>query len=235
MEDNIMKRLAIVVALLTPVLIMVAAPATTVDFSTVGTAQDIALPQAGALADVTVGYDCFGRDTESAAVGPDGVTGTTGGVLILNFSVPVTQLRLDYSLPDMSGPVSNGLFVILKKSGDDVADVETGAALTADPAGGTGASGGLAYQGVAFDQAFIYFPEDAPRFSVTGLAYAVTPPPGQGDADGNGHVDVEDLLFLVGAFGSFGGDAGYNAACDFNGDGSVDVYDLLILVENFDE
>jgi hypothetical protein len=54
-----------------------------------------------------------------------------------------------------------------------------------------------------------------------------------GDVDGDGHVDVVDLLYLVDAFGSLTGDPSYNAACDFNSDGSVDVVDLLMLVENF--
>jgi hypothetical protein len=57
--------------------------------------------------------------------------------------------------------------------------------------------------------------------------------PGPGDVDGNGHVDVVDLLHLVDAFGSATGDANYDARCDFNSDGSVDVADLLMLVENF--
>jgi hypothetical protein len=54
-----------------------------------------------------------------------------------------------------------------------------------------------------------------------------------GDVDGDGHVDVVDLLYLVDAFGSMTGDANYNPASDFNSDGSVDVVDLLIMVENF--
>ncbi len=54
-----------------------------------------------------------------------------------------------------------------------------------------------------------------------------------GDVNGDGHVDVVDLLFLADAWGSVTGNANYNAACDLNGDGSVDVVDLLILVENW--
>ena len=54
-----------------------------------------------------------------------------------------------------------------------------------------------------------------------------------GDVDGDGHVDVVDLLYLVDAFGSILGDANYDVRCDFNTDDSVDVVDLLILVENF--
>jgi hypothetical protein len=54
-----------------------------------------------------------------------------------------------------------------------------------------------------------------------------------GDVDGDDHVDVVDLLWLVDAFGSVTGDANYDARCDFNGDGAVDVADLLDLVYNF--
>ena len=54
-----------------------------------------------------------------------------------------------------------------------------------------------------------------------------------GDINGDGHVDVVDLLWLVDAFGSIAGDANYDVRCDFNGDDAVDVVDLLTLVENF--
>jgi hypothetical protein len=54
-----------------------------------------------------------------------------------------------------------------------------------------------------------------------------------GDINGDGQVDVVDLLHFVDAFGSVAGDGYYDPACDFNGDGSVDVIDLLTMVENF--
>ncbi len=54
-----------------------------------------------------------------------------------------------------------------------------------------------------------------------------------GDINGDGSVDVIDLLYLVDAFGSVTGDTNYDPAADFNSDGSVDVIDLLTLVENF--
>jgi hypothetical protein len=54
-----------------------------------------------------------------------------------------------------------------------------------------------------------------------------------GDVDGDGYVDVVDLLYLVDSFGSAAGDANYDPRCDFNHDDAVDVVDLLTLVENF--
>jgi hypothetical protein len=54
-----------------------------------------------------------------------------------------------------------------------------------------------------------------------------------GDVDGDGAVDVVDLLYLVDAFGTVRGDAAYDPRCDFDHDGSVDVVDLLYLVETF--
>ena len=54
-----------------------------------------------------------------------------------------------------------------------------------------------------------------------------------GDADGNGAVDVADLLSVVSSFAMAAGDAGFDPACDFNSDQSVDVVDLLTLVGNF--
>jgi len=54
-----------------------------------------------------------------------------------------------------------------------------------------------------------------------------------GDTDGDGHVDVVDLLNFVACFGTVSTDPGYSAACDFNSDGSIDVVDLLMLVNSF--
>jgi hypothetical protein len=54
-----------------------------------------------------------------------------------------------------------------------------------------------------------------------------------GDTNGDGHVDVVDLLTLVGSFGLSAGDSGFDPAADFNKDGTVDFADLLTLVDNF--
>ena len=54
-----------------------------------------------------------------------------------------------------------------------------------------------------------------------------------GDVDGDGHVDVLDLLSLSGNWGKSSGDDGFDARCDLNNDGAVDVMDLLILAEHW--
>lgn len=59
--------------------------------------------------------------------------------------------------------------------------------------------------------------------------FVVAPCPG--DANGNGQVDLEDLLILLTQFGQ----TGPGLAADFNGDGSVDLGDLLLLLGNFGE
>ncbi len=54
-----------------------------------------------------------------------------------------------------------------------------------------------------------------------------------GDIDGDGHVDVTDLLAMVGTWGLVRGDAGFKPECDLDNNGGVDVGDLLILVQNW--
>ncbi len=54
-----------------------------------------------------------------------------------------------------------------------------------------------------------------------------------GDVDGDGHVDVVDLLYLADSWGKVAGETGFNPLCDFNADDSVDVSDLLMLADNW--
>jgi spore coat protein A len=60
--------------------------------------------------------------------------------------------------------------------------------------------------------------------------FMVMPPSGPlGDLNGDGVVDVSDLLILLGAWGP----CGHHCPADLNGDGAVDVSDLLILLGNW--
>jgi Ca2+-binding EF-hand superfamily protein len=51
-----------------------------------------------------------------------------------------------------------------------------------------------------------------------------------GDSDGDGHVDVQDLLRFAGTFGKRAGDPGYLWYFDYDSDGRVDFGDLLQLL-----
>jgi hypothetical protein len=86
-------------------------------------------------------------------------------------------------------------------------------------------------QGAAADVgAYEYYKQDNPGWQLADTFKRVGL---TGDTDGDGHVDVVDLLNFVAAFGTVSGDPAYSAACDFNKDNSVDVVDLLIFVSSF--
>jgi hypothetical protein len=55
----------------------------------------------------------------------------------------------------------------------------------------------------------------------------------QGDIDGNGTVNVSDLLPLVAAWASASGGENWNAIADLNDDGYVNIGDLQILIANW--
>jgi hypothetical protein len=52
----------------------------------------------------------------------------------------------------------------------------------------------------------------------------------QGDINGDSTVDVNDLLLLLGSYGSTAPEA---VVCDINTDGAIDVNDLLLLLGNY--
>jgi hypothetical protein len=54
-----------------------------------------------------------------------------------------------------------------------------------------------------------------------------------GDADGDGHVDLGDLIRFAGTFGKHAGDPGYLWYFDYDGDGRVDLGDLLQVLRRF--
>jgi hypothetical protein len=53
------------------------------------------------------------------------------------------------------------------------------------------------------------------------------------DLEGDGYVDVVDLLTLISGWGLNRGDPLFDPVFDINRDGAVDVVDLLMLVEDF--
>ena len=54
-----------------------------------------------------------------------------------------------------------------------------------------------------------------------------------GDVNGDGCVDLLDLLAMANAWATISTDAGYSAACDLDRNGRIDVIDLLILADNW--
>jgi len=71
---------------------------------------------------------------------------------------------------------------------------------------------------------------DVDGIADAGAVYVFDVSDGQacpGDTDGNGAVDVDDILAIISQFGGSGGSG------DVNGDGTVDVNDLLLVIGNF--
>jgi hypothetical protein len=54
-----------------------------------------------------------------------------------------------------------------------------------------------------------------------------------GDANGDGAVDIYDLVIAANSFGRRSGDPGWDERADFNRDGLIDVFDLVIAAVNF--
>ncbi|MBI5864236.1 MAG: PQQ-dependent sugar dehydrogenase [Planctomycetes bacterium] len=68
-------------------------------------------------------------------------------------------------------------------------------------------------------------------FGTTGVVLRIRTRAGDIDADGD--VDLQDLAFLLAAFGSCAGDPTYNAAADIDGNGCVELQDLANLLAAF--
>ncbi|MDH7477589.1 MAG: dockerin type I domain-containing protein [Candidatus Bathyarchaeota archaeon] len=54
-----------------------------------------------------------------------------------------------------------------------------------------------------------------------------------GDIDGNGKVDIKDLVLLIKAYGSYPGHPQWNSNADINCDGKVDIKDLVLIIRNY--
>ena len=54
-----------------------------------------------------------------------------------------------------------------------------------------------------------------------------------GDVNGDGKVDVFDVILVARSFGSHLGQPNYNPAADLNNDTVIDIFDALIVAANF--
>jgi len=54
-----------------------------------------------------------------------------------------------------------------------------------------------------------------------------------GDIDGNGTVNMSDVVLMALVFNSVKGDGIYNASCDLNNDGVINMADAVIIAINF--
>ena len=65
------------------------------------------------------------------------------------------------------------------------------------------------------------------RMDVAALVFAGPIAPALGDLNGDGVIDVSDILQVISSWGQV------HSSADFNGDGIVNVVDLLILIDNW--
>jgi len=66
--------------------------------------------------------------------------------------------------------------------------------------------------------------------SMLGGNVLVTTP---GDVDGDFDVDIFDIVYIIGSYGSSQGDPEYDAVSDLDGDGDVDIFDIVIAAGNY--
>ena len=78
--------------------------------------------------------------------------------------------------------------------------------------------------------------EAIPRESATGdnvlvgSTILVTIP---GDVNGDRQVDIFDIVFMAGGYGTSAGQPKFNATCDIDGDGDIDIFDIVIAAGNY--
>ncbi len=102
-------------------------------------------------------------------------------------------------------------------------------ALYGGSGGGTGVDlGSLGLEAISFVR--ISTPLDAIA-NVEIDAFSDVAPSVPGDANGDGRVDVLDLIAVISDWGAAGG----GSMADLNGDGAVDVGDLVIVIVNWSQ
>jgi len=171
-------------------------------------------------------------DTGAVAVSSDGSYVASGAVLTNNIARGTGYLP---GMTTIATPLSQ-IFVTPNDT-PGVADLYPVAGSPLIDAGGNTYATALDFNGATRPQdaavdvgAYEHYKQDNPGWQ---LAMSLKRVGLTADLDGDGHVDVVDLLTFVPCFGTVTGDPSYSAACDFNSDGSIDVVDLLMLVNSF--
>lgn len=55
----------------------------------------------------------------------------------------------------------------------------------------------------------------------------------KGDVNGDGVVNIYDVVIVTGVYGSHPGDPNWDPVCDLNGDGVVDIYDVVMVTSEY--
>lgn len=164
-----MKKLFLIVSLLAMMMVtgaVVAAPVN-VNFSSLVTSFNITLPLTYNLDGITFSYDNFATASETAAINPQGIAGSTYGALIFDFAAPATALNFNFTLNGAAGNPADALTAIFDNG--DSATIPDGV-------------GALAYTGAPFSNAQFFFAVNAAgaplQFTVSNLSYEPVPEPG---------------------------------------------------------
>ncbi|MEI7436081.1 MAG: hypothetical protein WCL16_04655 [bacterium] len=182
-----------------------------VDFSVLGSnTVDITTvlnPSGYTIGDVTFRYDDLGSGVDFASVDQYGILGTTFGSLLFDFNTPVTSLKFDFSVLNVTGQVSNGLFISFLSGGVEVSNLLVAATnfVPYDPVNptlGGDALGSLAFNGIPFDQVAMYFSLDGPYFDVANIVYELEPMPQLAIAEVNRNGQQVLMLTATGPSGS---------------------------------
>ena len=172
-----MKRILLIVTVLSCVLFTGNALAINIDFSGVIGTQDITLPNTQTMSGVTFSYDNFGSLADTASISSAGISGSTNGLLMFDFATPASSLNFDFSLSEFTVPAPSTLTFALLASFDGGT---TFIAYTAFLSNQDGKEyGDLNYSGNAFshvDLFFSYAPTGPLAFNIPSLTYEAASP-----------------------------------------------------------
>ena len=170
-----MNRKIIFVSLFMMIIMSLAAMAfafpTAVDFSGVVGDNDITIPNSYTLNGITFSYDNLGDPASTATINNLGISGSTVGSLLFSFDAPAGELGFNFAQVGATSPIIDALYIDFQSGGGSIGD-----ALFNTAADGTGVM--TFVNGVAFDQAQMFFSTDTATFTVDNISYGPVPPTG---------------------------------------------------------